>query len=162
MSIIEEAIKLANAVVKWFTPRRASSPDHAEQTIQITHPSSPLEALQDKLPYADGFSYKVTGKLSKKANDHRIWLLNENEREQKVWPQGFSPVTDWDPRTGEWSGRVHGKAGETIKIVAVVAPPSAADFFNYYQELCDQGIVKALKRIPPDCTNQASVEIKLP
>ena len=167
MSIIKEfaeaSIKpLVAAVVALFTQRRDRSPDHDVEKIEITHPRSPLETLQDKQPYADGFSYRVTGKLKKKPEGHEIWLLNVNTREQKVYPQGFSPVTDWDAQTGEWSGRVYGKAGESIKLVALVAPPAAADFFNYYQEICDQGVVKALKRVPPDCTNQASVNIKLP
>jgi hypothetical protein len=103
----------------------------------------------------------VEGTLEHLPEGHKIWLLNVNERSKQVWPQGFSTVEDWDAQRGVWTGRVCGKPGETIKIVAVVAPPTSTDFFNYYQRICDCGTVEPLGRIPPECTNQASVTVTL-
>jgi hypothetical protein len=151
-SVESPRIRLADTLAKWF---------ERPEGIEITSPRSPKDDLQDKQPYGDMFSYKVEGKLRRLPEDHEIWLLNVNERSKEVWPQGFAPVTDWDAQTGEWTGRVCGRPVETIKIVAVVAPPTSTDFFNYYQELCDRGIVKPLKRIPPECTNQASIQATL-
>jgi hypothetical protein len=168
--VLEPLIKpFVSAVVGAFRKRPEPSGDHdhgrehhPSPEIQITSPRTPREVLQDKRRYGEVFSYRVEGKLEYLSEGHEIWLLNVNDRAQQVWPQGFSPVKDWDAQTGVWTGRVCGKPGETIKIVAVVAPPSSADFFNYYQDICDGGVVKPLRRIPPECTNQASISVTLP
>jgi len=164
MSVVMKSVKKSkrpfmSSVADWLD--QLTPWETRDVRIYITSPRSSRDDLQDKQSYGDMFSYKVEGRLRRLPEGHEIWLLNVNERSKEIWPQGFAPVTDWDAQTGEWTGRVCGRPVETIKIVAVVAPPTSADFFHYYQELCDQGTVKPLKRIPPECINRASVQATL-
>lgn len=129
--------------------------------IQITSPR-PGEVLQHPQPLGKGSSYEVRGKLKRLARDHEIWLLREDEQSREVRPQGFSAV-QFDPHSGEWSGRVIGPAGQTIKIVAVVAPPTSQDLLRYYQAVGGKlPSFEPLKRVPPECKNRASVQARVP
>jgi hypothetical protein len=105
----------------------------AGRQIQITSPR-PGELLEKPEPAWSGRSYGVRGKSKRLRKDHNIWVLREGERSGRVWPQGFFPVQFFSDK-GEWVGRVIGVAGNPVKIVAVVAPPSSCDLFRYYQKV---------------------------
>jgi len=93
---------------------------------------------------------------------HEIWLLTQDEGSETAWPQGFSAV-QFDRQSGDWSGRIGGKPGETVKIVAVVAPPTSVDFFRYYQNICNQGKeFEPLSRLPVECRNSDWVQTRFP
>jgi hypothetical protein len=130
--------------------------------IEITSPA-PQQTLEHRQPLGAEFSsYEVRGRLKKLPRDHRIWLLREDERSGVVWPQGFSPV-QFNPHSGEWVGRVTGPSGP-IKIVAVVAPPTAHDLFEYYQRVGakHQHQYEPLNRIPAECANSTWVQARVP
>lgn len=132
--------------------------------IQIMSPA-PQQTLEHRQFLGAGFSYEIRGRLKKLPRDHRIWLLREDERSGRVWPQGFSPV-QFNPDTGEWVGRVTGSSGP-IKIVAVVAPPTAHDLFQYYQKVGaklqeHQQQYEPLDRIPVECINSNWVQARVP
>jgi hypothetical protein len=128
--------------------------------IKITSPS-PLQTLQHPEPHGAGLSYEVRGTLKKLPRHHKIWLLRQDETSEIVWPQGFSPV-QFDPTRGEWCGRIATQPVEKtkqIKIVAVVAPPTSCDLFDYYEKA---RVFRPLLRIPVECANTTSVEARVP
>ncbi len=128
--------------------------------IEIVDPR-PQAALKDPKPLGQGISYRVRGKLRRLTKDHRIWLLIENERTGEIWPQGFQAV-QYDPSNGEWEGRVNPWDGE-VRIHAVVAPPTADDFFRYFQQVGDHlKEWRSLRRIPVECINRATVQASKP
>jgi hypothetical protein len=132
--------------------------------IQITSPT-PQQTLEHPQPLGTGVSYEVRGRLKKLPRDHRIWLLCEDERSGRVWPQGFYSI-QFNQYSGEWVGRIngrHGSSGQPIKIVAVVAPPTAGDFFEYFQQVGTKfKDYEPLKRIPVECTNRTWVQARVP
>ena len=151
-----EAIKVAQSgFAAWLEYQRAGR-------IQITSPRS-QGLLEDKQPFVEGkFSYLVRGKLKRLPTRHEIWLLTQDEGSETAWPQGFSAV-QFDRQSGDWSGRIGGKPGETVKIVAVVAPPTSVDFFRYYQNICNQGKeFEPLSRVPVECRNSYWVQTRFP
>jgi hypothetical protein len=105
------------------------------------------------------FSYAVKGTLKRLPPDHEIWLLTEDHRPGRIWPQGFSPV-EFDRGRGEWVGRVHTRDPRP-KILAVVAPPTSVDFFKYYQRMGAKTDFTGLDRVPPECKNKDSVQARL-
>lgn len=132
------------------------------QKIEITSPR-PSEALR----YPENFGSnlivcEVRGKLKKLPNGHRVWLLIQDPIYDKAWPQGFQPVI-YDPKSCEWSGKVMGSPGTKTRVVAVVAPPTSCEFFQYYEQVGAQHNNYApLQRIPSECYNQASVQTQFP
>jgi len=126
--------------------------------IQIMSPR-PLEVLQDPKPLdPERVSYAVRGKLKRLPRDHEIWLLTEDHRSGRVWPQGFEPV-QFDREKGEWIGRVHSRDPQP-KIIAVVAPPTSVDFFKYYQRMGSKTNYEGLDRVPPECKIRDSVQAR--
>jgi hypothetical protein len=130
--------------------------------IQITSPR-PQEALGGRQTLPDGgITYEVRGKLKSLQQSHEIWLLLQEQTTGDLWPQG-SHLVQFDPVAGEWVGRVSDRrSNHPIKIVAVVAPPSSQDFFRYYEKVGRKAGYEPLSRIPPECTNQASIQARLP
>ena len=61
-------------------------------------------------------------------------------------------------------GKVYGSRKQQVKIIAVVAPPTAQDFFRYYQKLGRERNYQfePLNRVPVECTNRASVQAFIP
>jgi hypothetical protein len=80
----------------------------------------------------------------------------------EVWPQGFFKVKH-EP-TGDWRGRVQGLQGQTIRVIAVVAPPTSHDFFMYSEKVGREtgGHFVPLDHIPAECRNSASVQTYFP
>jgi hypothetical protein len=128
--------------------------------IQITSPRD-LGFLEEGKERLDDIrvSYIVRGKLKQLPRDHEIWLLTE-DRSGVIFPQGFSPV-QFNKDIGEWVGRVHTQSPRQ-KIVAVVAPPTSAQLFKYYQKIGPKTNYEPLDRIPVECTNRTSVHVRLP
>jgi hypothetical protein len=158
MSGIAETLPIVKAV--WSGVKGLS--DHIRSgRIEITSPE-PRTPLQGKRSDGTTFSYEVTGKLKRLPDKHEVWLLTQDELSGKVWPQGFSRV-QFNPERGTWTGRIGGTPGQSVKIVAVVAPPTSVDFFRYYQEICNRGAeYEPLRDVPFECTNRASVQAVLP
>lgn len=129
--------------------------------IKISRPR-PQEVLTNPEPLGSGFSYLVEGTLKRLPKGHEIWLLVQDQQNGSVRPQGFLPL-EFNPQTKEWSGRINGYGTSTLKIVAVVAPPTSQDLFRYFQHIGSEiKDFKPLPRIPPECTNTASVQARLP
>jgi hypothetical protein len=128
--------------------------------IQITSPR-PQERLDDRQENARGrVSYKVRGTLKKLPTAHQIWLLTEDEIDRKFWPQTSDPV-QFNPTTGEWHGRISYKRPNrsSVKIFAVVAPPTSQQLFRYYGKVGEKTKNwEPLDEIPPECTNQTYVQ----
>lgn len=128
--------------------------------IRITDPR-PQEALQDKKTLGPTFSYRVEGTLKSLRRGHAIWLLTEDERSGKFWPQGFFPVL-FNPQSRDWFGRVTWEDAGPVKVHAIVAPPTTQDFFRYFQKIgTSTGSYQPLDRIPVECTNHAYVQALL-
>jgi hypothetical protein len=134
--------------------------------IEIISPR-PDEHLQSPEPLGQGLSYLVTGKLKHLPKNHEIWLLVEQLVTRCVWPQGFSRVV-FDPARKSWSGRINpsvsGARRGPVKIIAVVAPPTSQDLFNYFRQLgtmLHHDFVP-LSRVPPECQNTAFVQARVP
>jgi hypothetical protein len=127
--------------------------------IEITSPREGEELKGEAHPErADLSVYEVRGRLKRQPADHEIWLLTEDDRFGKgFWPQGFRRVL-YDPQEGEWIGYVSAPAGGSIKITAVVAPPSSRDFFQYYERVGRKTDWEPLNRIPVECTKSKSVQ----
>ncbi len=129
--------------------------------IRITQPR-PQEVLSDPQLLGAGFSYAVKGTLRTLPKHHAIWVLTESESDGRVWPQGFFPV-QYDPQKGEWFGRVNGDGFPNVRLLAVVAPPTSIDYFNYFQKLgrLREYKFEPLARLPPECTNVAWVQTRI-
>jgi hypothetical protein len=133
----------------------------AEDRIQIIVPR-PGDVLTEPAPFGKGFSYMVRGRLKSLPQGHAIWLLTQDERSGEVWPHGFDPV-QFNEQTGEWHGRINAGALASLRIFAVVAPPTSQMLFRYFQERGDATkTYAALKGVPPECHNRHSVQAKLP
>jgi hypothetical protein len=132
------------------------------EQIEITSPVHG-QVLADPKPLGpNSVSYPVRGRLKRLPDgQHKIWLLVAHEGSERCWPQGFYSV-DYDNQTGEWNGRVN--AGNTpLRIIAVVAPPTSQDLFRYFQKRGDETkSYVPLERVPPECSNRASVVVRLP
>jgi Predicted nucleotide-binding protein containing TIR-like domain len=130
--------------------------------IQITSPT-PGGFLEDPQPMADGLSYLVRGKLGRLPSNHTIWLLNQDQFSERVWPQGFSDGrVKYHPQTGEWEGRVYVAPSQVnISIIAVVAPPTSQEFFEYYQKVVGQTKAEPVSRIPAECRNWVRVQAQV-
>jgi hypothetical protein len=138
-------------------------PTVTEDKIQITSPK-PKEPLSDPQKYgSSSVTCEVRMTLRQKPKDHAIWLLVEDPRKGKVWPQGFFTV-QYDPKTNEWFGRVNGSPGRQTKIIAVVAPPTSQDYFKYFQRVggLRRDIYEPLDRVPSECTNTDAVDTVFP
>ncbi len=130
--------------------------------IQITHPR-PLETLTESEPLGKGVCFQVRGTLKHLPTNHEIWLLTEDEGTGRVWPQGFFSV-EFDPHQRIWMGKINGSGKKHVKITAVVAPPTAQDFFRYYQKVgrLRSDNFEPLDRVPVECKNRASVQARIP
>jgi hypothetical protein len=130
--------------------------------IKITYPRS-QETLQAAEPLGESRKFPVRGELKRLPKDHEIWVLVQDEATGMVWPQGFAPV-QFNPTLGTWTGWLNGMGKPEIRIVAVVAPPTAQDFFRFFQRV---GALHGYKfeplvRIPLECINRDSVQARIP
>ena len=134
----------------------------AGRQIEITDPR-PQEVLKDSEPLGPGLCFPIRGTLKHLPKRHEIWLLTEDESTGLVWPQGFFAV-QFNHHQGTWMGKVYGSRKQQVKIIAVVAPPTAQDFFRYYQKLGRERNYQfePLNRVPVECTNRASVQAFIP
>ena len=130
--------------------------------IRITHPR-PHEILTDAQPLGSSVKFPVRGTLKRLPKDHEIWVLTQDDATGKVRPQGFQMV-EFNPEIGKWTGWINGSGRTDVRIVAVVAPPTSHDFFRYFQKLGElrEWAFEPLDRIPPECTNLAWVQAKVP
>jgi hypothetical protein len=129
--------------------------------IKITHPR-PLETLTEPESLGKGRSFAVRGTLKRLPKDHEIWLLTQNEATGQLWPQAFFAVK-YDHQQKTWVGKITAEGWKSVKIVAVVAPPSSQDFFRYFQHVGGlREKYEPLKRVPPECRNLASVQAFMP
>jgi hypothetical protein len=132
------------------------------QEIKITdpQPESVLAAAED---IGGVIAHPVYGTLKYLSRGHKIWLLVVDESGGNIWPPGFTPV-DYRKEQGTWKGYIHVWGWHQITIVAVVAPPTTQDYFNYYQKLGRDFNSKfpPISRIPPECRKHVSVHARVP
>jgi len=138
-AILQVAARLKDTVQR-DGPRRPQ--------ITITSPRSVLEGGE---PREGARSYPVLGTLTHlPSDDHKIWVLNENDR-REVYPQD---KVAWHPQRSEWEGSTFvWNTQNSIKIVAVVAPPTSNELFRFYRHVLEQ-TKKAfpIPRLPDECT----------
>ena len=128
--------------------------------IRITSPKVGQFLEDDPQKLGEMTHFKVQGKLKRLPKGHEIWLLLQVETLPQVWPQGFFRVV-FDSQTGEWHGRVNGSSRKNARIIAVVAPPTSHEFFTFFQKAgMAKGHFEPLDRIPPECKNMDSVQVK--
>jgi hypothetical protein len=134
---------------------------YASRNISIVHPR-PNEVLTEPEPLGSGLCFPIRGRLKYLPKGHEIWILSQDEVSGLVWPQGFFAV-QYDPSEGTWLGKISGSGKQNVKIVAVVAPPTSQDYFRYFQEMGNKNNYqyRPLKRIPPECRNQAHVQARI-
>lgn len=129
--------------------------------IRITSPR-PGEVLNDSRPMSPGVCYRVTGTLSVLPHEHQVWLLVEHLATKQIWPQGFATVS-YREDLGTWEGYIYPHRGSSpIRIVAIVATPSAHSLFTYYQDHGDATGWAPLPGIPDGCANCTAVEALVP
>jgi hypothetical protein len=138
LAILQVAGQLKD-IVQRVGPRRPQ--------ITITSPRTVLEGGK---PDDAARRYPVLGTLTHLPDDHTIWVLNEGDR-GKVWPQSkvvwHSERSEWEGSTFVWNSQ------PSIKIVAVVAPPTSNQLFEFYQvvhEATKEWV--AIPRLPGECT----------
>jgi hypothetical protein len=129
--------------------------------IRITSPR-PQQGLTNPKPLGPGFSYEVRGTLKHLPKNHEIWLLVKEESSQRVWPQGFERV-QYDGDDESWAGRINpAMSGPNVTIIAVVAPPTSQEFFQYFQRVGPETEYEPLERVPTECRNTDEVQAKKP
>lgn len=52
--------------------------------------------------------------------------------------------------------------GPNVTIIAVVAPPTSQEFFQYYEKVGSKTAYEPLERIPAECWNIHEVQAKKP
>jgi hypothetical protein len=142
-----------NALWKWLT----SACDLFGNRIVISSPR-PNESLIGTPASAGLKSYSVFGTLKRLPKDHAVWLLVEGDTTTSVWPQGHEQVVH-DSASKVWRGKITARQG-IVRIYAVVAPLTSQDFFRYYEQSGQKTDWAPLKRIPPECSNCASVQAR--
>jgi hypothetical protein len=122
---------------------------HLGQQIVITSPRE-----HDALPTAETLggvvAHAVQGSAKNVPEGHKIWLIVANAAINKLWPQGFFPV-QYDEARGTWKGYVHAWGWNRLTVIAVIAPPTTQDYFNYYQQVGNKTEYAPIFRIPPEC-----------
>lgn len=105
--------------------------------------------------------YEVRGTLRRLPKDHRIWLITQNVNRHEFYPQGKRPVI-YNPTTREWVGIVSRNRHNPV-VHAVVAPPSASDFFMFYHTVgLKTKFAYTLHHIPDICVNKISIQTQYP
>jgi hypothetical protein len=104
-------------------------------------------------------AHPVSGKLKYLPKGNRIWLIVADETNGKFWPQGFEPV-DYHPDTETWKGYVTVFGWHRVTIIAVIAPPTSQDYFNYFQRVGQKTQHEPLLRIPLECKKRHSIQAK--
>jgi hypothetical protein len=151
------------AMLHYEQPKHSPLPD--EEKIKITLPSNG-EALIDKQPLGQSFSYAVRGTLKSLPEGCKIWLLTSDQ--DKYWPQTFY-LAQYGEATGNWEGRIH-TGSNRLRIIALVASPTSQQFFRYYQKVGNlrqrnqekTPCYEPLDAIPAECRNLASVNTQTP
>jgi hypothetical protein len=157
------AISLSRAATAYPRPGwvRATLNSITFDPIKITHPG-PGKFLTDGQPMGSGGQrFPVRGTLKSKPRGHEVWILVHDGATEKVRPQFRAAMFDADQ--GTWSGWINPSGQSEVRIVAVVAPPTSHEFFQYFQKVGDLHHNHVpLERIPPECTNRDSVQAWVP
>jgi hypothetical protein len=168
--------QLDKAFLKWWPDleSKLNAIPPSEDQIEILSPERD-QVLSDPQPWG----YPVSGRLTRLPSDqHEIWLLVSYEGIVKCYPQ-TCPV-EYNSQTGVWKGRINPAGESPLWIIAVVAPPTSQAFFGYYKRRGDELrervqnfglehpektlLIEAyapLDRVPPECTNMDTVQVRL-
>ena len=106
-------------------------------------------------------AHPVAGTLKYLPENHRIWLIVVDETKGKFWSQGFEPV-EYHKDTGTWKGYVHVWGWHHVTLIAVVAPPTSQEYFNYFQRVGQKTGYEPLLGIPLEGKKRATVRAKVP
>jgi hypothetical protein len=106
-------------------------------------------------------AHAVHGTLKHLPKDHRVWLLVMNEGASKIWPQSFAPV-EYSKEQGTWQGWITAFGWTNITIVAVVAPPTTQEYFNYFQRAGPKTSFEPILAIQYECKYRDRVQAKVP
>jgi hypothetical protein len=127
--------------------------------IKITSPLTG-QTLRNPERTADNLVvYTVRGTLKHLPTDHRIWLVTQEEVSGQIRPHGFR-LPRHNKDRGEWEGWIN-STHRRAKIIAVVAPPTLDDFFNYWQMHGKETQWAPIPRLPAECRNKDEVSVDL-
>jgi hypothetical protein len=133
-----------------------------ENVIEITDPL-PDQFLQNPRSAPsepNTVFYSVKGKLGYLPEGHAIWLLRQSRKTNEIWPQGRYPVK-YNRNSGTWEGFIRADSG-LVKIVAVIAPRSSHQMFEYQQAQGGKTNWAPLYDIPEECKNRATIHALAP
>jgi hypothetical protein len=182
-------LSVIGILFRWHEEHRASSNavstplSSSEGRISIISPLNGGLLDEGRRPHGGGCSYLIRIRLTHLPEGHKIWVLNEDEVSGKVWPQSQAVRS---LRPSEWEGETFVWPKQTkITIVAVVAPPTSHEYFQYYHKFrehadrINRAVTQAidnkaasielrsedrevlpLVRLPPECTNIARVQAR--
>lgn len=104
----------------------------------------------------------VSGTLKHLPKDHRIWLL-VLDKSGRAWPQGLATV-EYDKTKGTWKGFINAMGSHEVNIVAVIAPPTSQDYFEYFERMGRDFKTgyQPIARVPPECKKRDSIQAKVP
>jgi hypothetical protein len=105
--------------------------------------------------------HPVSGTLKYLPKGHGIWLVVRDDTKGKFWPQGFEPV-EYQANTGTWKGYVTVSGWHRVTIIAVVAPPTSQEYFNYFERVAAKTTHEPLLGIPVECKKRDLVHAKVP
>jgi hypothetical protein len=130
------------------------------QQIKITEPAPNAFLAPVEVRRGTG-AHRVFGTLNFLPKGHRIWLIVVDETKGRYWPQGFEAV-EYHGETGTWSGYITAEGWHSVTVVAVVAPPTTQDYFNYFQRVGHKTSYDPLLGIPQECRKRDTVRCKVP
>jgi hypothetical protein len=134
------------------------------QRIAIINPTE-HRSLSAAEPRAGIMAHVVHGTVKHLPKGHRIWLVFVHEAGGQFWPQSFAPVETNDAK-GTWKGYIHvfdwQYKWENITIMALIAPPTTQQYFNYFQRVGKKTGFEPLSAIPAECKWRHTIQAKVP
>ncbi len=132
--------------------------------VTITHPQ-PNAVLTEPKPFKGITAYPVRGTYRHLPKGHQVWLLTQDETiGRRIYPQGFFHV-HLNPRDKTWHGLIDGGTRQQINVIAVIAPPTSQEYFQYFEYVGREvrnGVFEPIPKIPDECAERDSAQALVP